>query len=77
MARPTKQPMMLIIIPILLNLAYFVIGTSMISYTDKISSDQHCRNIDEESRSLITFYGWFVSILSGLSLLLTAGNLLL
>lgn len=76
MAREIKHPMMLIIIPILLNLAYFVIGTSMVSYTDKIKNSMGCKDIDVESRNLISFYGWFIAILSGLSLLFTAANLL-
>lgn len=78
MARPknhSKNAMLFIILPVLFNLAYFVIGTSMVSYTDKMNASGACRNIDPESRNLISFYGWFVALLSGLSLLFTAGTI--
>ena len=74
-SRPS--PMMLIIIPVLFHLAYFVIGSSLVSYTNTMSKDPTCSQIDPSNRSVVSFYGWFIVFLSGLSLILTAANLLL
>ena len=71
------SPMMLIIIPVLFHLAYFVIGSSLVSYTNSMSKDPTCSQIDPGNRSVVSFYGWFIVFLSGLSLIFTATNLLL